>query len=57
MIPETCYWSRLEEGPQVSYTIKLNNKIVDVQKDKYEILPNYSKILEYEAGDKITITV
>lgn len=47
----------MEKGPQVSYTVKLNNQIVDEQKDKYEILPNYSKILDYEIGDKITITV
>jgi len=47
----------MEKGPQVSYTVKLNGQIVDEQVDKYEILPNYSKILEYEAGDKITISV
>ena len=47
----------METGPQSTFIIKLNDKIVDQQKNKDEVVPNYSLILDYEAGDTITITV
>ena len=58
MVPANCYWTReIAEQPTVSYQVYHNNKQIDEKLDKQEMQPHYTKVKNYEAGDKFRIEI